>query len=324
MRRRAFITFLGTAAVAPCVAYAQAAERPVIGVLSTATREGWEPYMAAFRRGLGELGYIEGQNVAMEYRWGADPGRLSEFARELVQRRVTVIAALGASLVAVAAETTGIPIVANFGYDPVKLGLVTSFNRPGGNITGIYFFTYEIVAKRLQLLREAVPNATHVGLLLNPTQKTGAESQRRDAELAVGKLGMRLHLAWAGSEGEFPAAFAGLARARVDVLIVAADVLFNSSRSSLVALAASHRIPTIYEWREFAEAGGLMSYGLSITDAYRQAGVYVGRILKGEKAGDLPIQSPSTLELVVNMRAARAIGLEIPSALLARADEVIE
>jgi putative ABC transport system substrate-binding protein len=321
MRRRTFIAMLGTAALASRFTYGQAAERPVIGVLSPATREGWEPYMAAFRSGLGELGYVEGQNVAMEYRWEAEPPRVA--ARELVQRRVTVIAALGA-IREVMAETTDVPIVSTFGFDPVDAGLVTSLSRPGGNVTGVYFFTFEIVAKRLQLLREAVPNATHVGLLLNPTNRLGAEAQARDAEIAAGKLGMRLHLAWVSSEDAFAAAFADLAKARVDVLIVGADVLFNSKRRNLVALAASHAIPAIYEWREFADAGGLMSYGLSITAAYRQAGVYVGRILKGERAGDLPIQSPSTLELVINLKAARAMGLEIPSAVFARADEVIE
>jgi putative ABC transport system substrate-binding protein len=257
----------------------------------------------------------------MEYRWEAEPPRVA--ARELVQRRVTVIAALGA-IREVMAETTDVPIVSTFGFDPVDAGLVTSLSRPGGNVTGVYFFTFEIVAKRLQLLREAVPNATHVGLLLNPTNRLGAEAQARDAEIAAGKLGMRLHLAWVSSEDAFAAAFADLAKARVDVLIVGADVLFNSKRRNLVALAASHAIPAIYEWREFADAGGLMSYGLSITAAYRQAGVYVGRILKGERAGDLPIQSPSTLELVINLKAARAMGLEIPSAVFARADEVIE
>jgi putative ABC transport system substrate-binding protein len=326
--RREFITLLGGAAGLPLAARAQQPGMPVVGFLGVNSAAEWVPFVTAFRDGLKEAGYTEGQNVAVEYRWGEGHiERLPAQAAELVGRRVAVIvgANVDAALAAKAATTT-IPIVFVSGGDPVQSGLVASFNRPTGNVTGVNFFSDVLVAKRLGLLHDLLPRATRVALLVNPNARgtLGSSDQLRDAEGAARALGMQTIALNASTADEINTAFAALDRQPADALVVAADPVFTARRYQIVALAARRALPAIYSVREWSSVGGLMSYSTSLTDAHEHAGVYVGRILNGAKPGDLPVFQATKFELVINLQTAKALGLEVPPTLLARADEVIE
>jgi putative ABC transport system substrate-binding protein len=325
VKRREFITLVGGAAVAwPLTARAQQSA-PIIGFLNSASPAAFAHFVAAFRRGLNETGYVEGQNVAIEYRWAQSQlDRLPGMASDLVRSQVAVIAATGSPAVAHAAKaaTTSIPIVFLTG-DPVRDGLVASLNRPGGNATGMGLFADVLAAKRLELLRELVPNSAVVGLLVDPGSPE-ATPQLSDAEAAARAIGQQIAVLSAGSEAEIDRAFVTLAEQRVGTLLVLGSAFFTSQRDKIVALAAQYRLPAIYEWREFSTAGGLISYGTSLADAYRQVGVYAGRILKGEKPADLPVLQPTKFELVINLKTAKSLGLTVPNKLIALADEVIE
>jgi putative ABC transport system substrate-binding protein len=326
MKRREFITLLGGAAAPwPIAARAQQAATPVIGFLNSASPGPYAPFVAAFRQGLSETGFIEGRNVTIEYRWAEGQyNRLPAMAADLIRRQVTVIAAGGAPAAPVAkASTTTIPIVFSIAGDPVEIGLVASLNRPGGNLTGVTNLAVELVPKRLELLRELVPTATIIAALVNPTSPY-AESQSRDLQAAARTLGLQLHILHASTEREFDGVFATLVQLRAGALAISTDVFFNNPSERLAALALRYAVPTIYQNREFAAAGGLMSYGGSNIDSYRLVGGYTGRILKGEKPADLPVQQATRVELVINMKTAKALGLTFPLTLLGRADEVIE
>jgi putative ABC transport system substrate-binding protein len=327
MHRRHFIRLLGGATAAwPIAARAQQLAMPVIGFMNTASPGPFANLVAAFRKGLEETGYIEGRNVSIEYRWAEGIyDRLPAFAAEFVGRPVTVLAATGGepAILAAKAATTSIPIVFATGADPVARGIVASFSRPGGNITGATQLTSALSAKRIGLLRELVPNADPIGVLVNPNFPASADVVK-DAQEAASQLGVRLVLLNAPTDSEFEPAFVTFVRQRTRALMVGADPFFNSRRDQLVALAARYAMPAIYEWREFAAAGGLMSYGTRLSDAYRQIGVYSGQILKGDKPGDLPVVQASRFDFVLNLKAAKVLGLEVPPTLLARADEVIE
>ena len=326
MRRRELIVLFGGAMAAwPFAACAQQKATPVIGYLGTGSPGPNAPQLAAFRQGLSETGYVEGQNVAIEYRWAAGFfDRLPTLAAELVDRKVDVIAA-GSPPAALAAKraTSTIPIVFNTGDDPVATGLVASLARPSGNLTGVSMLLTELVPKRLQLLLEMVPQARVIALLVNPNGPE-AEPTIRDGETAARAKGVQLLIVKAGTEREIDAAFTSLVQLHADALLVGNDPFFNSQREQLVALAARHAVPVIYFFREFAAAGGLISYGPRLPDFFRQVGVYVGRILKGAKPADLPVQQPVKFELVINLKTAKALGLTVPQSLLQRADEVIE
>jgi ABC-type uncharacterized transport system substrate-binding protein len=326
MKRRAFIALIGGAAAWPLAARAQQPAMPVIGFLSSRSPDESAPDVAKFRQGLAQVGYVENQNVAIEYRWAENRyERLPALATDLVGRQVAVIAALGGPVTALAvkAATKTVPFVFITGVDPVKLGLVASFARPGGNATGLNIFITAVEAKRLGLLRELVPTAARIAVIVNPNSPE-VDSQLDDVQTAAGAIGWELRILRVGTEGEFDTAFATLAQSAVQALLVAADPFFNSRRERIVALAARHKIPAICEARGYAAAGGLMSYGPNILDMYRQVGVYTGQILKGVKPADLPGIQPTALELVINLKTAKSLGLEIPPTLLARADEVIE
>src|SRR5262245_56332048 len=326
MRRRNFIALLGGAAAAwPLAARAQQAEMPVIGYLSSLTQADSVHFDATFRRGLSEMGYVEGQNVRIEYRWITDSySPLPAMATDLVQRQVAMIGAFGPpAVLAAKAATTAIPVVFVTGADPIKFGFVASFNRPGGNITGIWIVTTVLAQKRLQLVRELLPKAELVALLVNPTSPV-AEPQTRDAQAAADALGLKLSVLNAVTENDFDQVFATVVQQRADALFVSADPFLSSRREQLVALAARHAIPTLYEIREFVEAGGLMSYGTVIREGYYKGGIYAGRVLKGVKPADLPVVHVTKLERVISLKTARALGIELADTWLALADEVIE
>jgi len=325
--RRKFLATLGGAAVAwPLAARAQQPAMPVIGFLNGASQEGYAPSVAAFRQGLNEAGYVEGQNVTIEYRWAEGQyDRLPSLAAELIQQKVSVIAATStpAALAAKAATST-VPIVFTTGGDPIKLGLVASMRRPGGNVTGATQLTVEVGPKRLELARELFPGATTFALLVNPANPVAA-TVSKDLQAVADTLAVRLHVLHASTEADFEAVFATAAQLRAAALVIStADPLFNSHAAQLGALALRHSVPAIYQLREFATAGGLMSYGGYTTDTYRLGGVYTGRILKGEKPADLPVVQSTKVELIVNLKTARALGITVPLPLSGRADEVIE
>jgi putative ABC transport system substrate-binding protein len=327
MRRREFITLLGGAAlVVPFGARAQQPAMPVIGFLGTGSPRSDAFRVAAVRQGLIEADYVEGRNVAFEYRWAEDQyERLPALAAELVRREVAVIVSIGGitSTVAAKSATATIPIVFEIGADPIKWGLVASLNRPGGNITGVSFLVGTLAAKQFEVLHETVPQAALFGFLVNPTI-ADAETQTKNALAAAEVLGQKLLVLRATTESELETAFVTLVQQRAGALVVGADPFFVNRRDKLVKLAAHQKIPTIYFLREFASAGGLMSYGTSITEGLRIVGLYAGRILKGEKPADLPVQQTTKVELVINLKTARELGLNIPLPLIGRADEVIE
>jgi putative ABC transport system substrate-binding protein len=325
LRRRAFITLLGGAAVgSPLVARGQQPAMPVIGFLSSTSPEAYASRVAAFRQGLNEAGYTEDRNVAIEYRWSEGHyDRLPALAADLVRRQVTVIAAITtpAAPAAKAASTT-IPIVFEMGADPVDVGLVASLNRPGGNLTGVSLLNVELAAKRLELLHEIVPTAI-LAVLVNPTNRN-AEILSRDLQAAARTLGLQLHILYASTERDFDMVLATLAELRAGGLVIGSDPFFNIQSERLAALLLRHAFPAIYQYHEFVAAGGLMSYGGNITDPFRQAGAYTGRVLAGEKPGDLPVVQSTKLELIINLKTAKALGITVPLALLGRADDVIE
>ena len=328
MKRREFITLVGGAAMAwPLAARAQQPPTPIIGFLSIASPEAWTDYIAALKQGLGQAGFIEGQNVAIEYRWArGDFGRLPALANELVGRQVSVLATYGGARLALAAKaaTSSIPIVFMFGDgDPVAYGLVRSFNEPGGNVTGLTMVAGLLEPKRLEILHELLPGLTVVYLLINPNN-AGVAQDLPTIVAAAGALGIKLEVVKASTETEIDAAFSIVARERAQALIVMNDALLQLRRHQIAGLCIRHRLPAIYPWREYVEAGGLISYGASIRETFRQSGIYVGQILRGARPADLPVQQPTKFEMVVNLTTAKIIGLEVPPSLLIRADEVIE
>jgi putative tryptophan/tyrosine transport system substrate-binding protein len=327
MKRRAFISLLGGAAAAwPLAARAQQPAMPVIGFLDTRSPDAMTDRLRAFREGLKDSGYVERENVAIEYRWAENQlDRLPELAADLVQRRVAVIAASTPyPAFAAKAATTTIPIVFIAPEDPVRLGLVASLARPGGNLTGINLFSGELTAKRLEFLREMVPGAARIAVLVNPANATTTETTLRDVQSAAGAMGLQIQVLNASTIREINAAFATLVRERPDAVFVGLDVFLNSRRAQLVNLASRHAVPATFSNRDFAEIGGLMSYGTNIADAFRQVGVYAGRILKGAKPADLPVVQSNKFELVINAQTATMLGLTVPEKLLVAADEVIE
>jgi putative ABC transport system substrate-binding protein len=326
MRRRKFITLLGGAAAAwPLASRAQQPAIPVIGYLNNGSPESDSSRLTGLRRGLNEIGYVEGRNFVIEYRWaGNQPDRLAALAADLVQLRVAVIVAAGVLPALTAkAVTTSSPIVFVVGADPVQLGLVASLNRPGGNLTGFNTFAGELGAKALALLHELVPSTATIGFLENPNNPS-FELQTRDVLAAAPAIGLKVQMLKASTDREIDAAFASLVQARIGALLVGNDLFFNSRIEQIVALAARHAMPTMYSFHEFVAAGGLISYGTSLMERYRQVGLYVGRILKGEKPADLPVVQPTKFQLVINLKTAKALGLTVPDKLLAVADEVIE
>lgn len=326
MRRREFITLVGSAAVWSFVARAQQATLPVIGFMSGRSPEDSKHLTAAFHQGLGETGFVDGKNVAIEYRWALGRyDRLPTLATDLVNHHVAVLVAVGGDVSAVAAKqaTTTIPIVFGTGSDPAKIGLVTSLSRPDGNATGYMLVTNDLEPKRLGILHDLVPNAAVIAVLVNPNFPP-AKAQLAALENAAQAITQRLAVFRASNDTELDAGLASLIQQRVSALLVAADPYFDTRRERITAFAAQNKLPAIYQFREYALAGGLMSYGPRITDAYRQAGLYVGQILKGKKPADLPIVGPTKYEFVINLKTARALGLSIPSGLISFADEVIE
>ena len=327
MRRREFIAlFCGAAVARPIKARARQSGLPVIGFLNVGSPAERAPFAAAFRQGLGEAGYVEGRNVAIEYRWAAGQyERLPELAADLVHRQVAVIVATGGPGPALAAKaaTGTIAIVFTGGGDPVRHGLVANLARPGGNATGVTNMAADLEAKRVELLHEMMPTAVEIGMLVNPNFPD-SEARSRQVDRAALALRLQVHIQTATTEGEIDAAFVTLTKQRIGALFVASDALFLTRRERLAALAARYALPTIYPFRESVTVGGLISYGASIADGYRQAGIYAGRILKGEKPADMPVQQSTKVELVINLKTAKALGIAIPPAILARVDEVIE
>ena len=327
MRRRKFIGLVGVAACVWSLSARAQKGMPVVGWLNAGGFGATGPFVAAFRRGLGEMGYVEGQNVAVEYRWAEDQyDRVPVLAAELASRKVNVIATIGSITTVNAARTAAgerIPIVFGTGGDPVALGLVGSVARPDGNLTGVSYLVADLAAKRLDLLAQTVPQAKRIALLINP-QNPNSEANVRDTEEAARPLGVQLLVLKASTEGEIDAAFATMVVEGAGAVVIQADPFIHSRRPQLLALAARHAIPAIYTWREFAVEGGLMSYGPNLGDVYRQIGNYVGRILKGARPADLPVMQPTTFELTVNLKTARVLGVDVPPAILAGADEVID
>jgi putative tryptophan/tyrosine transport system substrate-binding protein len=326
MKRREFITLLGGAVIAvrPFAASAQQT-LPMVGFVNSGSAQTQALVAAAYRKGLEEVGFAEGKNVLIESRWAdGQYDRLPELIADLIKRKVTVIMAGGPPAAQAAkTATSSIPVVFTSGDDPVQIGVVTSINHPGGNVTGVHVLFTELESKKLSLLREVVPKADVVAALVNQSRPI-ANSQTAELEAAAKKFGQRIQIFHAASEQEIEPAFASMAQAKVDALLVAADAFFNARREQIVLLASRHAIPAIYEQRSFAAAGGLMSYGTNLADGYRQAGVYTGRILKGEKPGDMPVVQASKFELVINLKTAKALGLAIPPSVLLRADQIIE
>jgi putative tryptophan/tyrosine transport system substrate-binding protein len=327
IRRRKFLVTLGGAAAAwPLAARAQQATMPVIGYLGAQSPAAFASRVTAFRQGLGETGYVEGRNVAIEFRWAeGHHDRLPALAAELVARRVAVIVAPGGAPAAIAAKsvTTTTPIVFEMGADPIAMGLVISLNRPGGNLTGVSSLNVEVTPKRLEILREAIPTATVVAVVLNPTSPT-ADSQLRNLQEAARALGLQLHVLHASTMRDFDTVFATLLQLRASGLVVASDTFFATHSEQLAALTVRHAVPAIHQSRDFTLAGGLMSYGGSFVQSHRQAGVYTGRVLKGDKPADLPVQQVTKVELLINLKTAKALGVTFPLSLSGRADQVIE
>jgi len=327
MKRREFITLLGGAAIIwPLVARAQQPALPMVGFINPASPQSYARPLSAFLKGLGETGYVDGHNVAIEYRWAEGRNdRLPAMVADLVHRQVAVIAATStsAALAAKAANTT-IPIVFEMGDDPVRLGLVASLNQPGGNVTGVTQTNVEVAPKRLQLLHEVIPTARVMVLLVNPADPALAEMTTKEVQAAARTLGLELHVLNASTERDFDAVFAKLIQLRAGGLVIGGGPFLIRRSEQLAALAARHAVPTIFQYREFAVAGGLLSYGSDITDSYRLAGVYTGRILKGDKPADLPVQQATKVEMIINLKTAKALGINVPNTLIGRADEVIE
>jgi putative ABC transport system substrate-binding protein len=326
MRRREFITLFGSAAASPLAARAQQRTMPVIGFLNSTSPEPWAHFLAAFHHGLEDTGFFDGRNVTIEYRWAKGHyDRLRELAADLVGSNVSVIAATGGSPSALAAKmaTRTIPVVFTTGGDPVRLGLVESLNRPGGNVTGVMLLTTALSAKRLGLLRVLLPSAHSVAMLVNPSSAL-AQTQQDELRQATREVNLDLHILLATNEREIGAAFEAASQLGIQALLMGSDPFFSSSRDKIIELAARHRVPALYEEREFPVAGGLMSYGTSFTEGYRQAGQYAGRILKGEKPAELPVVQVTKFEFVINLRTAKALGVKISDNLLSLADEVIE
>ena len=326
MKRREFVSLFGTAITWPLVAHAQQPTLPVVGFLNAASAQNYARQLAAFLKGLGESGYVDGRNVAVEYRWAEDQNdRLPAMAADLVHRQVAVIAATStpAALAAKAATTT-IPIIFELGSDPVQLGLVASLSRPGGNVTGVTNANMGIAPKRLQLLHELLPTARIMALLVNPAEPALAETYTKEVQAAARALGLELHVLNASTEGDFDGVFAKLIQLRAGGLVIGGGAYFTSRTEQLAALSVRHAVPAIYYNRRFAVAGGLLSYGADSTDAYRLAGIYTGRVLKGDKPADLPVQQATKVELYINLKTAKALGLTIPNTLIGRADEVFE
>jgi putative ABC transport system substrate-binding protein len=326
VKRRDFIALVGGAAAWPLTARAQQPAMPVVGFLSSASPEAYARRLRAFHQALKETGYVEGQNVEVEYRWAeGQNNRLPALAAELVHRQVAVIAAAGSSAaLAAKAETTTVPIVFSAAVDPVAVGFVASLNRPGGNLTGVTSLNVEVGPKLLEVLHEVMPSATSMALLVNPTNPSIAEPFSRALQAAARALGLQLHVLHASSEREIEAAFATLVKLRVGGLVIMPDQFFLVRNEQLAALTVRHAVPSVHLFRRFAAAGGLMSYGSDEREYYRLVGVYVGRILKGEKPGDLPVQQATKVELIINLKTARALGLTVPLPLSGRADELIE
>lgn len=324
MKRREFFGLVGSAAAWPIAARAQQRAMPVVGFLHPGEPESFANRLTAFRKGLSEMGYVEGQNVAIEYRFAlSEFDRLPELAADLVRRRVAVITAQGAAAISAKAATSTIPIIF-LSSNPVQQGLVASLSRPGGNVTGFSSMNSELMGKRLGLLHELLPGAARFGILVNPNNPGSAESTITEVQAAARTLGRQLEVLTASTNREIDAAFATLVQKRIEALLVSPDALFFSRRVQLATLAVKHSVPAIDSTREFTEAGGLMSYTTSLADQYRQVGIYTGRILKGEKPADLPVMQPTKFEFVINLQTARTLGLEVPPTLLAIADEVIE
>jgi putative ABC transport system substrate-binding protein len=325
MRRREFITLLGAATVWPLAARAQQSAVPIIGFLNVASPEGFANYVAAFRDGLKEIGYVEGQNVAIEYRWAEGHyDRLPEMAADLVRRQVSVIIANTPANLAAKNATSTIPIVFTTGVDPVQLGLVSNLRRPGGNITGVSQLNAQLGLKRLELAHELTPAATAIALLVNPSDPPRAERLLEEMQDAAVPLGLQVVVLRAGTDADIEAAFARFTQLNAGVMVIGADAYFSARSQLLAEFSQRYAVPAIYQTNEFTKAGGLMCYGGSVTDSYHLAGVYAGRILKGEKAADLPVQQSTKVQLVVNLKAAKTLGITVPLSLLGRADEVIE